>query len=65
MAVYKFSTNSLKTPLKYSSLLAGNAAYVPLAYDSITTSTVGSGGVASVTFSSITATYKHLQVMAQ
>ena len=62
MAVYKFSTNSLKTPLKYSSLLAGNAAYVPLAYDSITTSTVGSGGVASVTFSSIPATYTHLQV---
>jgi hypothetical protein len=62
MAVYKFKTNSLKTPLKYSSFLAGNDAYVPLAYDSIATSTVGSGGVSSVTFSSIPATYTHLQV---
>ena len=62
MAVSKFKTNSLKTPLKYSSFLAGNDAYVPLAYDSITTSTVGGGGVASVTFSSIPATYTHLQV---
>lgn len=32
------------------------------AYDSIATSTVGAGGAASVTFSSIPATYTHLQV---
>ena len=31
-------------------------------YDSIATSTVGSGGVSSVTFSSIPSTYKHLQL---
>ena len=32
------------------------------AYDSIATVTVGSGGAASVTFSSIPATYTHLQI---
>jgi len=31
-------------------------------YESIATSTVGSGGVASITFSSIAATYTHLQI---
>jgi len=31
-------------------------------YDSISTVTVGSGGSASITFSSIPATYKHLQI---
>lgn len=62
MAVSKFSTNSLKTPLKYSSLLAGNAAFVPTSYESIATTTVGSGGASTVTLSSIPATYTHLQV---
>lgn len=32
------------------------------AYDALSTVTVGSGGVASITFSSIPATYKHLQI---
>jgi hypothetical protein len=63
MAVYKFSTNSLKTPLKYSSLLAGNPVFVPWepagAYDSIATA---SGAASSITFSSIPSTYKHLQL---
>jgi hypothetical protein len=34
------------------------------AYESIATSTVGSGGVASVTFSSISGSFKHLQIRA-
>ena len=34
------------------------------AYDSIATTTVGSGGSATITFSSIPATYTHLQVRA-
>jgi hypothetical protein len=34
----------------------------PLAFDSIQTITVGAGGVASVTFSSIPQTYTHLQI---
>jgi hypothetical protein len=45
--------------------LMGVSAAVPTGdYDSITTSIVGAGGVASVTFSSIPATYKHLQIRA-
>jgi hypothetical protein len=35
---------------------------VPGDFESIATTTVGSGGVASVTFSSIPATYTHLQI---
>ena len=62
MAVSKFSTNSLKTPLKYSSFLAGNAAVIGTSYESIATTTVGSGGASSITFSSIPATYAHLQI---
>jgi hypothetical protein len=65
MAVYKFSTNSLKTPLKYSSWLAGNPVFVPWspsgAYDSIATATAA-GGETSFTFSSIPSTYTHLQI---
>jgi hypothetical protein len=65
MAVYKFSTNSLKTPLKYSSWLAGNSVFVPWgpasAYDSIATATAA-GGETSFTFSSIPSTYTHLQI---
>jgi hypothetical protein len=66
MAVYKFSTNSLKTPLKYSSLLAGNAAFDPGVFQSIATTTL-STATGTVTFSSIPQTYTHLQlrVMAQ
>ena len=35
---------------------------VPTSYESIATTTVGGGGSATVTFSSIPATYKHLQI---
>ena len=37
---------------------------VPPAYESIATSVVGAGGAASITFSSIPQTYKHLQIRA-
>lgn len=48
---------------KYRSMLAGNTAFIPIGdFESIATSTVGSGGVASVTFSSIPSTYKNLQI---
>jgi hypothetical protein len=43
-------------------ILAGVGAGPKGDYESIATTTVGSGGVSSVTFSSIPATYKHLQV---
>jgi hypothetical protein len=35
---------------------------LPTSYDSIATTTVGSGGAATVTFSSIPSTYTHLQI---
>jgi hypothetical protein len=41
---------------------SGGAAAVPNSYESIATTTVGSGGAASVTFSSIPSTYQHLQI---
>ena len=48
---------------KYRSMLAGNTAYVPPGdFESIATTTVGAGGVSSVVFSSIPATYTHLQI---
>jgi hypothetical protein len=62
MAVSKFSTNSLKTPLKYSSFLGGNAAFVDGAYESIATISVGSGGQTNIDFTNIPQTYKHLQI---
>lgn len=46
---------------KYRSMLAGNTAYSPTGYFSISTVTLGSTS-ATVTFSSIPSTYKHLQL---
>jgi hypothetical protein len=43
-------------------MLAGNTAFKPTSYESIATVTVGSGGASSVEFTSIPATYKHLQI---
>ena len=66
MAVYKTSNSGLLTRTQYSSFLAGNEQFIPFApsgaYDSIATTTVGSGGTANVTFSSIPSTYTHLQI---
>jgi hypothetical protein len=53
---------SIKNKTKSGSLLVGNAPYQPGDYESIATTTVGAGGAASVTFSSIPSTYKHLQI---
>ena len=53
---------SMKNKARSGSLLVGNEAYFPTAYDSIATTTVGAGGSSSVTFSSIPATYQHLQL---
>ena len=46
----------------YASQISGHLFAPSGAYDSIATTTVGSGGTASVTFSSIPSTYTHLQV---
>jgi hypothetical protein len=64
MGVYKLSTaGGLATPrTNYSSFLAGNPAFEVSQYQSIATVTVGSGGSATVSFTSIPATYTHLQV---
>ena len=53
---------SIKNKTKSGSLLVGNAAFIPSDFESISTVTVGSGGVSSVTFSSIPSTYSHLQI---
>lgn len=64
MAITKISNSSLKNLNKYDSFLAGNAAYDPSATFLIQRQTVGAGGAASITFSSIPSTYKHLQIRA-
>jgi hypothetical protein len=61
--VYKLSANSVKNGRTvYGSMLAGNTAFIATAFESIATVTVGSGGAANVEFTSIPATYTHLQV---
>jgi hypothetical protein len=64
--VYKLSANSVKNGRTvYGSMLAGNPVYEPPGdFQSIATVTVGSGGSSSITFSSIPATYAHLQIRA-
>ena len=56
------SIRSLKSGLIGTSLLVGNASYVPPHFDSIATVLVPSGGSATITFSSIPSTYDHLQL---
>jgi len=53
---------SIKNKLRRGNLLVGNEAYIPPAFESIATVTVGSGGAASITFSNIPQTYQHLQI---
>ena len=63
MATSRIKTSSILQGFpKSRSLLAGNAAYIPSDYESISTVIVGSGGSASVTFSSIPQGYAHLQI---
>ena len=63
MGVYKLSTaGGLATPrTNYSSFLAGNPVFVPPSYESIATTTLSSSQ-STITFSSIPATFKHLQI---
>ena len=63
MGVYKLSTaGGLATPrTNYSSFLAGNAGYVPPSYESIQTTTLSSSQ-STISFTSIPATFKHLQI---
>jgi hypothetical protein len=61
--IYKMSNaGGMSNVTRYTDMLAGNPAFIDAAYDSIATVTVGAGGSATVTFSSIPSTYQHLQV---
>jgi hypothetical protein len=64
MTLRSFKRSSVTNNINYKSILVGNDAYIPNSYESIATNTVGSGGVSSVTFSSIPATFTHLQIRA-
>ena len=46
----------------YKSMLVGNTAFFPGSYESIATTVVGSGGASSVSFTSISGAYTHLQI---
>ena len=61
--VYKLSASSVTGRTNYGSMLAGNPVYVvPTAFESIATVSVGGGGAPDVEFTSIPATYTHLQI---
>ncbi len=64
MGITKLSKSGFKSSSyeKYNDFLAGNSAFSPSSYESIATVTVGSGGASNVEFTSIPATYTHLQV---
>jgi len=61
MAVKRFTESSILDDKKYTSLLAGNAGYVPPSFESIATVN-GTGSAATLTFSSIPSTFKSLQI---
>lgn len=63
MAITRVKASSLTQGLpKKKTILAGNDVILPGSYDAIGTATVGAGGQSSVAFTSIPATYKHLQI---
>ena len=60
--VYKLSANSVKNGRTvYGSMLAGNAAFVPTSFESIATVSLSSSA-SSIQFTSIPATFSHLQI---
>ena len=65
MSIARVKASSLTQGLpKRKTILAGNSAILPGSYESIQTVDVGAGGSASVSFTSIPSTYKHLQIRA-
>lgn len=56
------NAGGVSTVTRYVDMLAGNSAYIENSYESIASTTVGAGGVGSITFSSIPSTYTHLQI---
>ena len=62
MATSRVKTSSILQGFpKSRSLLAGNTAFNPSSFESIAT-VVGTGSAATLTFTSIPSTYKHLQI---
>ena len=51
-------------PLILGIVASGNYPRITSSYESIATTTVGAGGSSSISFSSISADYKHLQIRA-
>ena len=62
MGVRSFKTASISTGAKRSKFWDQSAVISTTAYESIATVSVGSGGSASASFTSVPATYSHLQV---
>jgi hypothetical protein len=62
MGIRSLSAASISTGAKRSKFWDQSAVVVTSSYDSIATTTVGAGGVSSITFSSIPTTYTHLQL---
>lgn len=61
--IYKMSNaGGMSTVTRYADMLAGNATFVDSSFESIATVTVGAGGTSSIAFTSIPATYQHLQI---
>lgn len=64
MAITKLSNSGIATGgvLKYDSMLAGNAAFIPSSFELIASTTVGAGGTSTITFDNIPQTYVSLEI---
>jgi len=63
LSITRAKTSSItQGPSTNRNLLAGNPVILPGSYESIATVTVGAGGASSIDFTSISSSYKHLQI---
>jgi hypothetical protein len=62
MGIRSLRTASISTGVKRSKVWDQSAVVITNSYESIATTTVGSGGSSTITFSSIPSTFKHLQI---
>lgn len=62
MGIRSLSKASISTGTKRSKIWDQSAVVITNSFESIATQTVGAGGAASITFSSIPSTYTHLQL---
>lgn len=61
MGVYSLARSSVTSFQKYQDFLAGNAGFIPAAFELISTQVLASTAT-TITFSSIPSNYKHLQI---